>query len=273
MSPPNLAVTSQPRLFLRSPTRVCKKNDATTTSTGFGRTDHLPEADCLAAAVVESDHIVRAHRLAGSDRQGVGGTVGRPHGLARGESEVDVLSRRVFSSSPDSHDAIETNAQFSYSFFPYRLSSPLDSPRSAQPTMYPTGSPTITARPTVSPAPTSSPSISSSPTISPAPTVSHSPSAAPSFAPTGSPQGTPTGEPSDSPIATPMPTDEEPPADIEEEVVEGGLVEEENDADVAEVVVVPPEEVSGGPATRPVRTAALAASLFLGAVGAFWTVA
>ena len=66
-----------------------------------------------------------------------------------------------------------------------------------------------------------------------------------------------------------MPTDEEPPVDEEEEVV----VEEEGDASIAEVVVAPPDNVSGGPATRPVRTAALAASVFLGAVGAFWAVA
>jgi hypothetical protein len=62
-----------------------------------------------------------------------------------------------------------------------------------------------------------------------------------------------------------MPTDEEPPADEEEEVV----VEEVDGADDADIAVVV-EKVSDGPATRPVRTAALA---FLGAVGALWTVA
>jgi hypothetical protein len=65
-----------------------------------------------------------------------------------------------------------------------------------------------------------------------------------------------------------MPTDKEPPADKEEEVVVKE-VDGADDADIAEVV----EKVSGGLATRPVRTAALAASLFLGAAGAFWTVA
>jgi hypothetical protein len=75
-----------------------------------------------------------------------------------------------------------------------------------------------------------------------------------------------------------MPTDEEPPADEEEEVVGGEDAvigeEEEYDGDLAEVIVYPPEkEASGGPAIGPVGTAALAASLFLGAVGAFWTVA